>query len=252
MANATSQLFHLLWSDEVLLQQALRGFRTLAQDGATRLEADRWLADLCAFPAQAQGLDLARVDWSRLTEFFCSCFYAWRASEPAPDVPGEDFWELDPDAGTPLLHPQRARPIFETVPIPMLPLEEKLLALGGHRVVYIGEPDLDALISRGQPFEGPARLIRGQPSRCHTNAADLWELHRAQLAIVTGYALSGDGLWRQHSFLLRTHPRPRQRCLIETTERKIRYFGVVLDEQEAGRFCLAYGSGFPFGELVDI
>lgn len=252
MANATSQLFHLLWSDEDLLQQALRGFLSRAQGRATRLEADRWLADLCGGPAQAQGLDLERVDWSRLTEFLCTCYYAWRARQQAPNAPGEDFWERDPGAGPPLLHPQRARAIFETVPIPMLPLEEKLLALGGHRLVYIGEPDLAALLARGQPFDGPARLIRGQPSRCHMNVADLWEAHRARLSIVTGYALSGDGLWRQHSFLLRTHPRPRQRRLIETTAHRIRYFGVVLDEQEAERFCLANCSGFPYGELVDI
>lgn len=58
---------------------------------------------------------------------------------------------------------------------------------------------------------------------------------------VTGDALDADGIWRQHSWLLRKHPGPHQRRLIETTVRQVRYFGVVLDDRVAEAFYQANG-----------
>ena len=48
---------------------------------------------------------------------------------------------------------------------------------------------------------------------------------------MTGYALSDDGLWRQHSWLI---AKPGRRwTVIETTCRRLLYYGVVLTEEEA-------------------
>ncbi len=110
-------------------------------------------------------------------------------------------------------------------------LENRLLAYGGSRMVYLPEPHLVGLLSHGQVFDGRVVLKRGLPNRCHENVAALWNKNRSTSAIVTGYALSDDGLWRQHSWLL------RKQHVIETTMRRERYFGVVLDLGESLRFA---------------
>jgi len=48
--------------------------------------------------------------------------------------------------------------------------------------------------------------------------------------IVTRYALSDDGMWRQHSWVLVGER------LVETTEEREQYFGVVLSDGEAEEF----------------
>lgn len=259
MASPTARVFQALWKDQDLQGHVLADLiERVVGKRASRQEIEHWLKGmvngLCrAFPRWVPDLDADQVDWRRLTEFFCACFYAWRARQPPPGDPPDAYWMgEDPEAGEAVLHPQRARAIFETVPVPMLPLEEKLLELGGRCVVYIGEPDLEALLARGRAFGGAARLILGQPCQCHMNAADLWEAHRGKLAIVTGYALSRDGLWRQHSWLLRTHPTAHQRSIIETTARRERYYGFVLDEREADAFCRANGAGSGCYEFLDL
>jgi hypothetical protein len=50
------------------------------------------------------------------------------------------------------------------------------------------------------------------------------------MKITTGWALSDDGLWRQHSWIL------RGKTVIETTETRVRYFGVTLTDAEAEQF----------------
>jgi hypothetical protein len=70
------------------------------------------------------------------------------------------------------------------------------------------------------------------PHECHANAA-FWEQNRGQfpVAIVSGYALSEEGLWRQHSWLI---AKPYRRwTVIETTVRRVLYYGVVLTDAEA-------------------
>ena len=110
------------------------------------------------------------------------------------------------------------------------PLVEKLLSIGGDFVViWMGEPDLDKLLSRGRLFENKVILHEMQPNNCHANIARLWDRNK-RIKIVTGWALSDDGLWRQHSWGLKI---PR---LIETTEKRIKYFGVILNEMESITF----------------
>ncbi|MGZ3680851.1 MAG: hypothetical protein ACXWQR_20420 [Ktedonobacterales bacterium] len=117
-------------------------------------------------------------------------------------------------------------------------LAERHLSIGGVHVVAprAPEPDLAILLARGQIWDGKSKLVRGYPSQCHTNAAHLYLRNTTRFHIVTGYALSDDGLWRQHSWIYDTAPLKRKRT-IETTERRERYYGVALDETEAATFA---------------
>ena len=121
----------------------------------------------------------------------------------------------------------------------------KLKEFGGHEVCV---PEIDGdvrkILLRGQLWLGDnVMLKRGEPCNCHENSLLLWKANkgrtldsafRQQLAMATGYALSEDGMWRQHSWcVLRT---PRTVKVVETTEKRIFYFGYVLTEGEAQAF----------------
>ncbi|HEX9413019.1 MAG TPA: hypothetical protein VF916_05905 [Ktedonobacterales bacterium] len=117
-------------------------------------------------------------------------------------------------------------------------LVDRLLGIAGVRVVPPGAPDphLEKLLGHGQLWDGSAKLVRGTPGRCHENAARLYQRNPVWFRVVTGYALSADGLWRQHSWVYDMAPRSRRRTT-ETTERRVRYYGVMLSEVEAEAFA---------------
>jgi hypothetical protein len=56
---------------------------------------------------------------------------------------------------------------------------------------------------------------------------------RGTANIATGYGLSEDGLWRQHSWLW------NGKKVLETTVPRTIYFGVMLNDVEAARFVMA-------------
>lgn len=71
-------------------------------------------------------------------------------------------------------------------------------------------------------------------SECHKNVSRLWKKTPNGMAgIGTGYALSGDGLWRQHSWGLRREGIP------ETTGERAKYFGVLPQRDAAESFAQA-------------
>lgn len=74
-------------------------------------------------------------------------------------------------------------------------------------------------------------LHLGARSNCHVNAVTLWRSGEA-VAIGTGYALSDDQLWREHSWAW-----DRDGYLIETTEPRNRYYGLRMDGPRAERFA---------------
>jgi hypothetical protein len=113
-------------------------------------------------------------------------------------------------------------------------LTARLTSIGGRRVVKLGdEPHLPELLARGRLFTGPVRMHRGERSRCHANAAALWGKDVERYLLVTGYGLSDDGVWRQHSWVVEGE------TVHETTVARTRYFGLVLDDREACDFWVA-------------
>ncbi len=115
------------------------------------------------------------------------------------------------------------------------PLRDGLLAFGGRFALIPGlEEDLAKLMGRGQLWGATTKTMRGAPSQCHMNSCLLWEANQGRLYLATGYALSDDGLWRQHSWCV--EPRPRSVAVIETTEPRLLYFGFVMDLDETVQF----------------
>jgi len=108
-----------------------------------------------------------------------------------------------------------------------------LLAAGGVAVAAVEEPDLARLLERGYLRSGRgAGRVRGRPISCHENAAYLWHDNPSGVVIVTGWALSKDGLWRQHSWVKDSG----DDRLYETTNSRVAYFGFDLTPDESQRF----------------
>jgi len=111
-----------------------------------------------------------------------------------------------------------------------------LLDFGGWTVVNPGrEPDLEDILARGQLWPGEEAIsVRGQRSQCHANSARHWARNMDDTLLVTGYALSDDGMWRQHTWCVTVgEDGPR---IVETTEPRMAYFGFVLTAEEAVQF----------------
>jgi len=112
-------------------------------------------------------------------------------------------------------------------------LQSLLLRMGGTCLVAPPKTDGDvpALLESGFLTSGPIALKIMKRSSCHQNIAALWKTRSAGIvAIATGYALSDDGLWRQHSWGI------RRDGILETTEPRSKYFGIVLQGDKADHF----------------
>jgi hypothetical protein len=99
-----------------------------------------------------------------------------------------------------------------------------LLSIGGSLVVPPRGPetDLEALLAGGSAVNLPVRQVPGEPGDCHRNVAARW-IDGSFESIGTGYALSDDQLWRQHSWGLTSGG-----DLVETTDRRLAYVGFTL------------------------
>jgi hypothetical protein len=118
----------------------------------------------------------------------------------------------------------------------LAPLRDKLLSVGGEAVELLTMNDdgnllppdphtVARLVSDGHVLS--TRGIRdapGQPMDCHQNVVALATSDKH--AIGTGYAL-GDGLWCNHSWCV-----DHEDQIIETTGRRMLYFGVVVSLRE--------------------
>jgi hypothetical protein len=112
-------------------------------------------------------------------------------------------------------------------------LRSILLRMGG--IFLVAPPrsdgDIPMLLESGFLTSGPITVKIMKRSSCHQNIAALWKCHKAGIvAIGTGYALSEDGLWRQHSWGI------RRDGLLETTQPRVKYFGLVLQGAKADHF----------------
>ena len=115
-------------------------------------------------------------------------------------------------------------------------LKGLLLGFGGvHLVAPPGpDPDLPLLIEAGFVMAGPVVLRAMKKSGCHENLAELWASNEpGVVGIGTGYSLSDDGLWRQHSWGI------RREGILETTASRVKYFGVLLQRRDADMFAIA-------------
>lgn len=139
------------------------------------------------------------------------------------------FWFQDTLEAMKAMHPDMDNRLFN--------LRTKLLNFAGESVCLPAyEEDLDNLLKYGQFWIGNnVKFMKGEPCRCHANASNLWEQNKDKTAICTGYALSSDGMWRQHSWLLWRKPRSNQ--IVETTEPRIVYFGFAMPPDMCKEFA---------------
>ena len=128
-------------------------------------------------------------------------------------------------------------------------LEHRLLELGGtFALLFLPDPQIGDLLERGQYFPAARALMcLGAAHNCHANAAMMLVTSKGDVRIASGYALSDDGLWRQHSWGIDAH----DGHILETTERRLRYFGYVMDDRESAmRLLTLMGSGHFWPEEV--
>ena len=103
------------------------------------------------------------------------------------------------------------------------------------------DPDLQMILDFGQIWIGQNRvqMKSGEPSQCHVNSAKYWKKEKNKmkgtLGIATGYALSKDNMWRQHSWCVLKKPRSYQ--IIETTTPRELYYGFCMLDVDAELFC---------------
>jgi hypothetical protein len=115
-------------------------------------------------------------------------------------------------------------------------LKALLLRFGGDFLVAPPRPDQDVplLLENGFLTSGPITTKAMKSSSCHQNVASLWANKKHGIVgIATGYALSNDGLWRQHSWGILRHG------VLETTEARMKYFGIVLQGEKADFFAFS-------------
>lgn len=105
---------------------------------------------------------------------------------------------------------------------------------GGELVVppRIPEVHLDQLLQSAELATEPVRSAVGEHRACHANVARLW-IDGDVESIGTGYALSDDGLWRQHSWGL-----DPDATIVETTDGRVAYIGVRLDDLRSLEFAM--------------
>lgn len=118
-------------------------------------------------------------------------------------------------------------------------LRHTLLSIAGGNVSipHDDEEDLCRILARGQLWIGKnVEFMPGLPSQCHFNSSRCYEANSEKSRIATGYALMKDGTWRQHSWLI--HFRPRVNKIVETTLKRVAYFGYVMTKSECENFCL--------------
>jgi hypothetical protein len=118
-------------------------------------------------------------------------------------------------------------------------LNDKLLKIGGERVAERFEEDLHKLLTRGEIIK-PKKvvLVKMRDCQCHANSATFYENYSQKngfdnVQIVTGWALSKDNIWRQHSWIYM----PMDDVIVETTLKRKIYFGFYLNNKESELFC---------------
>ena len=121
-------------------------------------------------------------------------------------------------------------------------LVRRLLAIGGDGVALRYEEDLDQILEKSVVSKGSkARIMKGRPCNCHQNSANLWynnKNNEQEVRIATGWALSRDGCWRQHSWAVQllVNWDVSGYQILETTVRRMVYYGFTLSKEQCETF----------------
>lgn len=73
-----------------------------------------------------------------------------------------------------------------------------------------------------------------ETSQCHRNSYNIYLDNPDDNILATGYALSDNGMWRQHSWVVKKGKKNNE--IIETTVERVLYFGIVLNKTESNIF----------------
>lgn len=101
-----------------------------------------------------------------------------------------------------------------------LKLHARLVSMGGWAACMRDVRLAPILLAEGTIASGAdAEMVKGRPSDCHENCRELVSWDRTLVAHY-GYALSDDGMWREHSWCVQRDGR-----IVETTVGRVAYFG---------------------------
>jgi hypothetical protein len=121
--------------------------------------------------------------------------------------------------------------------LPMIPLRDLLISFGGEEACFVyADSDTGLLLERGQLWYGDRiKKMRGEPSRCRESSIRFWYLNRKVdngngIRFASGYALSEDGMWRQHSWCIQVDPKGNK--VLEVSEKRKLYFGVLFNDDD--------------------
>lgn len=109
----------------------------------------------------------------------------------------------------------------------ILELQKILLLVDGEQLVAppTVTSDVPFLVESGFVMDYPVTERIMQPHMCHLNSVELFAMGKAT-GFGTGFALTEDGLWWQHSWALERQQDGTNR-IIETTGKRERYFGIL-------------------------
>lgn len=116
-------------------------------------------------------------------------------------------------------------------------LEKRLLSFGGNNVMFeVLDSDTPRILERGQFwYNDKVVWLPHRANQCHQNSCDLWVENKDATTIATGYALSEDGLWRCHSWVIKFNAQSAR--VVETTPcRRKAYFGYAMTLNECEKF----------------
>ena len=121
-------------------------------------------------------------------------------------------------------------------------LEKKLLSIGGYEVSFAWDCELDELkkiLTRGQVLDGRKfKKTQGDPGRCHENSILGWNANRDKAIVMSGFALSEDGYWVFHSWLINV--KANNQPLETTPVKRCAYYGYALNLSECEEFLSWY------------
>lgn len=128
--------------------------------------------------------------------------------------------------------------LVEEIPdyLKIMQMRDRLLKIGGEEVcIPFYEEDIELILQYGQLWTQTPKMMRGELGQCHYNSKCLWKENKKNTLIATGYALSKDGMWRQHSWII--HIKPRSNQIVETTIPRVAYYGFVMNYDMCQEFC---------------